>query len=87
MIVVGDETAPVRRFNISKSTLRRALVSAAVAAAMLMYDILLTRVCALRFFFHFAFLVINFVLYSVFHGSYKQNWPIIVIKKALQFKV
>lgn len=35
VIVVGDETAPVRRFNISKSTLRRALVSAAVTAAML----------------------------------------------------
>ena len=35
VIVVGDETAPVRRFNVRTSTVRRVLGAVAVATAML----------------------------------------------------
>jgi len=38
---------------------------ALVSSAMLMYEILLTRVCALRLFFHFSFLVISNCLLGI----------------------
>src|SRR5262249_50059959 len=38
---------------------------AAVSCSMLMYEILLTRICALRLFFHFSFLVISNCLLAI----------------------
>ena len=36
-----------------------------ISCSMLMYEILLTRVCALRLFFHFGFLVISNCLLGI----------------------
>src|SRR5262244_1328545 len=38
---------------------RALLTIALVSCSMLMYEVLLTRICALRLFFHFGFLVIS----------------------------
>ena len=36
-----------------------------ISCAMLMYEVLLTRVCALRLFFHFGFLVVSNCLLGI----------------------
>jgi len=49
-----------------KATKRYALaVIALISCSMLMYEILLTRICALRLFYHFAFLIISNCLLGI----------------------
>ena len=64
---------------MSHARLYRYVVIAAMAASMLMYEILLTRVCSLRLFFHFAFLVISNCLLGIAASGalitlYQESW-------------
>ena len=67
---------------------------AAVAASMLMYEILLTRICALRLFFHFAFLVISNCLLGIaasgalitlYQDSWRQREPELLLRFSLLY--
>jgi len=62
-----------------RERVRKYLVIGLVAGSMLMYEILLTRICALRLFFHFAFLVISNCLLGIGASGalitlYQDNW-------------
>ena len=65
---MSDRSAPQRETQGLDTTGRKLypfIVIGLISCSMLMYEILLTRVCALRLYFHFGFLVVSNCLLGI----------------------